>query len=143
MGKTMAYDPNNIFARLLRNEIPSHRVYEDEATIAFMDVMPQSPGHTLVIPRVAGENLLDTAPTSLEAAIRATQKVAAAVKQAFDAKGIIVTQFNGSPAGQTVFHLHFHIIPVYGPGGIGLHARDRADDAVLADHAARIRAAIS
>lgn len=139
----MAYDPNNIFARLIRGEIPSHRVFEDAATLAFMDVMPQSPGHTLVAPKVAGENLLDTPPASLEATMRTVQRVAAAVKTAMEATGLILTQFNGSPAGQTVFHLHFHIIPVYAPGGIGIHARDRADDAVLAAHAARIRAALT
>jgi histidine triad (HIT) family protein len=139
----MAYDPNNIFARILRGEIPCHRVYEDDAVLSFMDVMPQSPGHTLVIPKRAGENLLDTPPDSLAAAIGVTQRIAMAVKAAFDAQGIILTQFNGAAAGQTVFHLHFHVIPVYGPGGIGMHAREMADSAVLAGHAERIRAALA
>jgi histidine triad (HIT) family protein len=138
----MPYDPNNVFARIVRGELPCHRVYEDAETLVFMDLMPQSPGHTLVIPKNAGENLLDTPTISVEAAMRVTQRVARAVQQAFDAKGIIVTQFNGSAAGQTVFHLHFHVIPVYGPGGIELHARAMADATVLAEHAERVRGAL-
>lgn len=138
----MAYDPNNIFARMVRGEIPCIRVYEDADTIAFMDIMPQAEGHTLVIPKVAGENLYETSPESVTAAIRTTQKVARAVQKAFAAPGVIVTQFNGSTAGQTVFHLHFHIVPVYAAGGWRPHARDKADPAVLETHAARIRAAL-
>ena len=109
----MAYDPTNIFARIVRGEIPCVRVYEDADTLAFMDLMPQSEGHTLVIPKVAGENLFDTPPGSVAAAILSTQRVARAVKAAFSPPGLIVTQFNGPAAGQTVFHLHFHIIPRY------------------------------
>ena len=139
----MAYDPANVFARILRGELPCHRVYEDADTLAFMDVMPQSPGHTLVIPKQAGENLMDTPTSSLQAAIQTTQRVARAVQQAFSAPGLIVTQFNGATAGQTVFHLHFHIIPVYGPGGVGHHARHAADSTVLAEHAEKIRAALT
>jgi histidine triad (HIT) family protein len=138
----MAYDSNNVFARILRGELPCHRVYEDADTVAFMDVMPQSPGHTLIIPKQAGENLMDTSVASLQAAILTTQRVARAVQRAFSAKGVIVTQFNGAAAGQTVFHLHFHVIPVYGPGGIGHHAREFADSAVLAEHAEQVRAAL-
>lgn len=139
----MAYDPNNIFARIVRGELPCHRVYEDADTLVFMDLMPQSPGHTLVIPKVAGENLLDTPTASVEAAIRVTQRVAQAVKKAMDAQGIILTQFTGSAAGQTVFHLHFHEIPVYGAGGVGMHARSMADAAVLAEQADKIRRALA
>jgi len=139
----MAYDPNNIFARIVRGELTCHRVYEDDDTLVFMDLMPQSPGHTLVIPKVAGENLLDTPIASIEAAIRVTQRVAQAVKKAMGAQGIILTQFNGPAAGQTVFHLHFHVIPVYGAGGVGQHARSMADAAVLAEHAGKIRQALA
>ena len=138
----MAYDPNNIFARMVRGEIPCIRVFEDADTIAFMDIMPQADGHTLVIPKVAGENLYETSPESVAAAIRTTQKVARAVQKAFAAPGVIVTQFNGSTAGQTVFHLHFHIVPVYTSGGWRPHAREKADPAVLEAHATRIRAAL-
>lgn len=138
----MAYDPNNIFARMVRGEIPCVKVFEDAETLAFMDIMPQSEGHTLVIPKVAGENLFETAPESVAAAIRTTQRVARAVHRAFSAPGIVVTQFNGQTAGQTVFHLHFHVIPVYSSGAWRLHAREKADPAVLEAHAARIRAAL-
>jgi histidine triad (HIT) family protein len=138
----MAYDPANVFARILRGELPCHRVYEDAQTLAFMDLMPQSPGHVLVIPKVAGENLLDTQLESLHAAIATTQRVGRAVREAFSAQGLIITQFNGATAGQTVFHLHFHVIPVYAPGGIGPHARECADSAVLAEHAATLRAVL-
>jgi histidine triad (HIT) family protein len=138
----MSYDPNNVFARIVRGELPCHRVHEDEYTLAFMDLMPQSEGHTLIIPKHAGENILDTPPASVEAAIRVTQRIAQAVQAAFAPKGLIVTQFNGSAAGQTVFHLHFHVIPVYSPGELGLHARQMADSHLLADHADRIKAAL-
>ena len=102
----MTYDPNNVFARIVRGELPCHRVHEDEHTLAFMDLMPQSEGHTLIIPKQAGTNILDTPPASVEAAIRVTQRIAQAVQTVFAPKGLIVTQFNGSAAGQTVFHLH-------------------------------------
>ncbi len=138
----MAYDPNNIFARIVRGELPCVRVYEDAQTLAFMDLMPQSEGHTLVIPKVAGEDLLDTPPASIAAAVHTTQRVARAVRAAFAAPGIIVTQFNGAVAGQTVFHLHFHVIPVYVAGGLRMHGRERADGSILEAHAARIRAAL-
>ncbi|HUO79133.1 MAG TPA: HIT family protein [Steroidobacteraceae bacterium] len=139
----MAYDANNIFARMVRGEIPCIRVHEDAETLAFMDIMPQADGHTLVIPKVAGENIYETPPESVAAAIRTTQRVARAVQQAFAPPGIIVTQFNGPAAGQTVFHLHFHIVPVYTAGGWRPHAREKADPAVLEAHAGRIRAALA
>lgn len=139
----MAYDPNNIFARMVRGEIPCIKVHEDAQTLAFMDIMPQSDGHVLVIPKVAGENLMDTPPESAAAAIATTQRVARAVKTAMGAPGIVVTQFNGSTAGQTVFHLHFHVIPVYQSGQMRMHARDKADPAKLEEQAAKIRAALA
>ena len=139
----MAYDANNLFARMVRGEIPCIRVHEDAATLAFMDIMPQADGHTLVIPKVAGENLYETPPESVAAAIRATQRVARAVQKAFAPAGLIVTQFNGPAAGQTVFHLHFHIVPVYTAGPWRPHAREKADPAVLEAHAVRIRAALA
>jgi histidine triad (HIT) family protein len=139
----MAYDPQNIFARMVRGEIPCVRVHEDAETLAFMDIMPQAEGHTLVIPKLAGENLYDTPPASLAAAIRTTQRVARAVQRTFAAPGLIVTQFNGPTAGQTVFHLHFHVIPVYASGPWRAHAREKADPAVLEQHAERIRAALA
>jgi len=138
----MAYDRNNIFARILRGEIPAHKVYEDEHTLAFMDVMPQAEGHALVIPKVQAENLFDLPPEALAATILTTQRVARAVKKAFDAPGILIAQLNGAPAGQSVFHIHFHVVPRHEGFDLRLHARDMADHAVLAQHAARVRAAL-
>jgi histidine triad (HIT) family protein len=141
-GRRMAYDRNNVFARILRGEIPAHKVCEDEHTLAFMDVMPQADGHTLVIPKVEAENLFDLPPDALAATILATQRVARAVRKAFDAPGILIAQLNGRPAGQSVFHIHFHVVPRKEGFDLRLHARDMADPAVLAEHAARIRAAL-
>jgi len=138
----MAYDTSNVFARILRGEIPAHKVFEDEHTLAFMDVMPQSAGHTLVIPRVAAENLFDLPASALAATIASTQRVARAVKKAFDAPGIMIAQLNGREAGQSVFHVHFHIVPRYEGIDLRFHARDMADQAMLAEHAARVRAAL-
>ena len=138
----MSYDPNNVFARIIRGELPAHRVYEDADTVTFMDLMPQADGHTLVIPKRAGEGLLDTSPDSLTAAMRTVQRVAAAVSLAFAPQGIVLTQFNGAAAGQTVFHLHFHIIPVYSGAVMEKHARTMAPAERLAEHAERIRRAL-
>ena len=138
----MAYDRNNVFARILRGEIPAHKVHEDAHTLAFMDVMPQADGHTLVIPKASAENILDVPPESLAATILATQRVARAVKKAFDAPGILVAQLNGSAAGQSVFHIHFHVLPRHAGLDLRFHARDMADHKVLAEHAARVRAAL-
>src|SRR5512134_3270547 len=138
----MAYDDNNIFARIIRGEIPCHKVYEDADTIAFMDIMPQAEGHTLVLPKSPGEDVLTLPPEALAAAIRTTQKVARAVKKAFSPPGIMIAQLNGPAAGQSVFHLHFHVIPRYAGKDLGIHAAKQADHAVLAGHAARLRAAL-
>ena len=138
----MAYDPTNIFARILRGEIPCHKVYEDDHTLAFMDIMPQVDGHTLVIPKAEGENIFDLPPEALSATILTTQRIARAVKKAFDAPGIMVVQLNGAAAGQSVFHLHFHVAPRHAGRDLGMHAGAMADPEVLAQHAARIRAAL-
>jgi histidine triad (HIT) family protein len=138
----MAYDSNNIFARILRGEIPSHRVYEDDLTLAFMDVMPQADGHTLIIPKVEAENILDTPPEALSAVVLTTQRVARAVRKAFDAPGLLIAQLNGRAAGQSVFHVHFHVVPRREGLELRFHARDMADPKLLAEHAARIRAAL-
>ena len=98
-----AYDDNNIFAKILKGEIPSYRVYEDEHTVAFMDVMPQSPGHTLVVPKAPSRNIFDADPAALQQAIIVVQKIAVAVREAFEADGVYIAQFNEPPAGQTVF----------------------------------------
>jgi histidine triad (HIT) family protein len=138
----MAYDPNNVFARILRGEIPAHKVCEDERTLAFMDVMPQADGHTLVIPKHPAENLFDLPADDLAATLRTTQRVARAVKKAFDAPGIMIAQLNGAAAGQSVFHIHFHVVPRHAGIDLRFHARDMADPARLAEHAERVRAAL-
>lgn len=138
----MAYDTNNVFARILRDEIPAHKVFEDAHTLAFMDVMPQADGHTLVIPRYPAETLFDLPAEQLAATILTTQRVARAVKKAFDAPGILVAQLNGPAAGQSVFHIHFHIVPRRAGIDLRFHAREMADHAILAAHAERVRAAL-
>jgi len=138
----MSYDPNNIFAKILRGEIPCHKVYEDEETFAFMDVMPQVDGHTLVVPKAASRNLLDADPAMLGHLMMVVQKVARAVKVAFNAEGILIKQFNEPAAGQTVFHLHVHILPRKEGTELRRHVSDMADPALLAKHAEMIRAAL-
>jgi len=138
----MAYDSNNVFARILRGEIPAHKVCEDERTLAFMDVMPQADGHTLVIPKHPAENLFDLPADDLAATVRTTQRVARAVRKAFDAPGIMIAQLNGAAAGQSVFHIHFHVVPRHAGIDLRFHARDMADPARLAEHAERVRAAL-
>lgn len=134
----MSYDDNNIFAKILRGEIPCHRVYEDADTLAFMDVMPQSPGHLLVIPKTPSRNILDADPATLSKVIPIVQKLAVAAKEAFYADGITVTQFNEPAAGQTVYHLHFHIIPRYEGAGLKPHSGQMEDNAVLATNAKKV-----
>ena len=138
----MAYDTNNIFARILRGEANAHVVLDEEHCMAFMDVMPQSPGHTLVIPREPVENLFELSAEGLTHLMAATQRVARAVYAAFDPGGVMVMQLNGANAGQTVFHIHFHVIPRYAGEGLTLHARSVADASQLERHAARVRAAL-
>ena len=135
----MAYDHENIFAKILRNEAPAVRVFEDELSLAFMDVMPQVQGHTLVIPKAPAENIHEFDPEILGHTIRTTQTVAAAVKLAFDAPGIMIAQLNGASAGQTVFHLHFHILPRFDGLEFSLHARDMQEMEVLKSQAEQIK----
>lgn len=138
----MSYDPNNPFAKILRDDMPAVRVFEDDRTLAFMDVMPQSDGHTLIIPKERVEDIFDVSPETLDAVIATTQRVALAVRTAFRPAGVQIMQLNGSAAGQTVFHLHFHVIPRYGEEPLRFHAREMADMAVLEEHAAKIRTAL-
>lgn len=138
----MSYDVNNPFARILRGEAPASMVYEDEHAVAFMDLMPQVEGHTLVVPRSPSRDLFDIDPEVLAGTIHATQTVARAVRKAFDAPGIMVAQLSGAAAGQTVFHLHFHILPRFNGIEFRLHAAAVEDRARLDALAARIRAAL-
>ncbi len=138
----MAYDPNNIFAKILRGEVPSQKVYEDDATIAILDVMPQSDGHTLVIPKAPAENLFELDAASLEAVIRTGQRMALAVRRAFHPDGVTLLQFNGAEAGQSVFHFHLHVVPRYAGQPLRSHGRGFADPAGLAGQAAQLRTAL-
>ena len=137
-----AYDDANIFAKILAGETPCHKVFEDDVALAFMDVFPQSPGHTLVVPKARARTLFDIDDETLCALLPRVKTVAAGVRDALDPDGIVITQFNGAPAGQTVFHIHFHIIPRYEGVDIGRHGDGKAEDSMLADQAAAIAAAI-
>ncbi|MBZ9681166.1 MULTISPECIES: HIT family protein [unclassified Mesorhizobium] len=138
-----AYNTGNIFAKILRGEIPSHRVYEDEAVVAFMDVMPQGPGHTLVVPKAPSRNLLDADPLTFGPLFTVVQKVARAVKKAFDADGVTIIQFNEPASGQTVYHLHVHVIPRFDGIPLKPHSGEIEKPEVLAENARRIKAALA
>jgi histidine triad (HIT) family protein len=135
-----AYDPSNIFAKIIKGEIPSHKVYEDADVLVMMDIFPQSRGHVLIIPKAASRNLLDADPAVLAKAIDQVQRVAKATQTALNPDGIRIVQYNEAPAGQSVFHLHFHVIPVYEGIEIGRHGQGKADDAELAEQAKAIAA---
>ena len=124
-----SYDPDNVFAKVIRGELPAAKVFEDDAVLAFMDLFPQSRGHVLVISKGStARNLLEVDPDHLRTLMLGVQRVAKAVRAALEPDGIVVTQFNGAPAGQTVFHLHVHVIPRYEGVELGRHgAGDPAD----------------
>ena len=137
------YDENNIFAKILRGEIPAVKVYEDDVALAFMDLFPQATGHTLVIPKVAARNFIEFPGDFLGSYMQRVQSVAKAITKALSPDGVRVMQFNGAPAGQTVFHLHFHIIPWTEGARMTTHgASGQADPAVLSKVASKITAAI-
>ncbi len=138
----MTYDTDNIFAKILRGEIPCHKVYEDDDAIAFMDVMPQGTGHTLVLPKAASRNLLDADPAVLAKLYPVVQKIARAAKDAFAADGITIIQFNEPAAGQTVFHLHVHVIPRFDGVPLKPHTGDMEKPEVLSASAEKIKAAL-
>jgi len=137
-----AYDTNNIFAKILRGELPCHKVYEDEHTLAFLDIMPRSPGHTLVIPKAPARNILDIAPDSLAHVIRTAKKIAIAGKKAFNADGITLQQFSEQAGGQVVFHLHVHVMPRVEGVALLPPASRKEDVKVLEDHTTRLIAAL-
>jgi len=141
MSLNVTYDPNNIFAKILRGEIPSAKVREDDKVLSFMDVFPQSLGHTLVVPKVNACNLFDIAPEDLKILVAETQRIARAVRDALEPDGIEIRQFNGEAGGQTVYHIHFHIIPRWHDMTLKAHAQGvMADMSDLNDTAARIKA---
>ncbi|HEX4410459.1 MAG TPA: HIT family protein [Xanthobacteraceae bacterium] len=136
------YDSNNIFAKILRGELPAHKVYEDDKTFAFLDIMPRAPGHTLVIPKSPARTLLDIAPDDLMAVAKTTQKVARAAVSVFAADGLTIQQFNEPAGGQVVFHLHMHIIPRKAGVAMKPPASFKEDSAVLKEQAATLAAAL-
>lgn len=138
-----AYDPTNVFAKILRGELPSQTVYEDADTLAIMDIMPRADGHVLVLPRAACRNILDAPAEVVRAVAQTTQKLARAVKTAFGAEGVTVQQFNESAGGQVVFHLHVHVMPRFEGVALRPHTGEMAKPEVLAAHAEKIRAALS
>ena len=137
-----AYDPNNIFAKILRGEFPCYKVYEDDHVLAFLDIMPRAPGHTLVVPKAPARNLLDVKPDDLAHVARVAQKIARAAMTAFKADGITLQQFSEPAGGQVVFHLHMHVMPRH--DGIALlpPASRKEDVKVLEDNATRLAAAL-
>jgi histidine triad (HIT) family protein len=137
-----SYDQNNIFAKILRGEFPAYKVYEDDRVLAFLDIMPQAPGHTLVVPKTPARNVLDVAPDDLAYLIKVTQKIAKTAMSVLAADGLNIFQFNEPAAGQTVFHLHFHVIPRRDGVSLRPPASVKEDPAVLADQAKQLAAAL-
>lgn len=140
---TPAYDPNNIFAKILRGEMPCYKVFEDDVALAFMDIMPRADGHVLVIPKVPARNILDIGANDLGDLIARVQKVAHGVKQAMGAEGITLQQFNESAGGQVVFHLHFHILPRFAGISLKPHTGAMEKPEVLKPLQAKIAAALA
>jgi histidine triad (HIT) family protein len=138
-----SYDPTNVFARILRGELPSYKVYEDDRAFAFLDIMPRSPGHTLVIPKAPARNILDVAPDDLAHVMKVAQKIARAGMKVFDADGVTVQQFSEPAGGQVVFHLHVHVMPRKTGVALKPPASFNEDAAVLSDQASRLAAALT
>lgn len=136
------YEPNNIFAKILRGELPAHKVYEDAKTFAFLDIMPRAPGHTLVIPKSPARTFLDIAPDDLADLIKVAQKIAKAAVTVFSADGLTIQQFNEPAGGQVVFHLHIHVIPRRNGVPLKPPASVKEDPAVLSDQALRLATAL-
>jgi histidine triad (HIT) family protein len=138
-----AYDPNNIFAKILRGELPCHKIYEDDRAFVLLDIMPRAPGHTLVLPKAPARNILDVPPDDLAHVIKVTQRVAKAAMTAFEADGVTIQQFNESAGGQVVFHLHVHVIPRKEGVAMKPPASEKEKPEVLAEHARKLSAALA
>ncbi|MEZ5676210.1 histidine triad (HIT) family protein [Thalassovita litoralis] len=138
----MSYDNDNIFAKILRGEIPSEKLYEDDETYVFMDIMPRADGHCLVIPKTPCRNMLDASDAQLAACLKTVRRMGHAVMAAFDAGGVTIQQFNEAVGGQEVFHLHYHVLPRH--EGVKMRPPGKMEDmAVLKENAAKIRAALA
>ncbi len=138
-----SYDPNNIFAKIVRGELPSYKVYEDDKTFAFLDIMPRAPGHTLVLPKAPARNMLDVSPDDLAHVMQAAQKIAKAAMKVFEADGITMQQFNEGAGGQVVFHLHVHIIPRKTGLPMKPPASEKEKPEILAEQAKKLGAALA
>ena len=138
----MSYDTNNVFAKILRGELPAERVYEDAETLAIMDIMPRADGHVLVIPKTAARNVLDATPQQLAACMATVQKLSHAVMKAFSAEGVTIQQFNEPAGGQVVFHLHYHVLPRHDGVKLRPHTGAMEKPEVLKANADKIRAAL-
>ena len=139
---TPAYDTNNVFAKIMRGELPSHTVYEDDKTLVIMDIMPRGDGHVLVIPKAPSRNIFDIADADLHAVMSTVKKLAIAVKKAFGADGTTIQHFSEPAGGQVVFHTHVHVIPRFDGVPMRPHTGEMADNGALAAHAEKIRAAL-
>jgi histidine triad (HIT) family protein len=137
-----AYDPNNIFAKILRGELPCHKVYEDDKALAFLDIMPRAPGHTLVLPKSPARNMLDVDPSDLAHVMQVAQRIAQAQMKVFNADGITIQQFNESAGGQVVFHLHVHVVPRHDGAPMKPPASLKEETAVLSDQALKLAAVL-
>jgi histidine triad (HIT) family protein len=137
-----SYDPNNIFAKILRGELPCYKVYEDDKVLAFLDIMPRSPGHTLVLPKAPARNILEIGADDLAPVVTTAQRVSKAAMKAFSADGITIQQFNEGAGGQVVFHLHLHVIPRKAGVTMKPPASEKEKPDVLAEHAKKLAAAI-
>ena len=138
-----SYDANNIFAKILRGELPCYKVYEDDKALAFLDIMPRAPGHTLVLPKAPARNILDVDPDDLTHVIKVTQRIAKAVLKVFGADGVTVQQFNESAGGQVVFHLHVHVIPRKQGVALKPPASEKEKPEVLTEQADKLKAALA
>ncbi len=138
----MPYDPNNVFAKILRGELPCVKVYEDDHTLAFMDIMPQTPGHVVVVPKEAAADMMDLSPEGAARLIQTSQKITRAAKTALDASAVTLVQRSGRESGQTVFHVHFNVMPHYPGVPLKIHAQSMVDPKTLEPIAAKIRAAL-
>jgi histidine triad (HIT) family protein len=139
----MAYDSTNLFAKILRGELPAYKVYEDDKALAFLDIMPRAPGHALVLPKATARNVLDVEPDDLAHVMKVAQKIAKAAMKVFDAEGITIQQFNESAGGQVVFHLHVHIIPRRSGVALKPPASEKEKPEVLAENAEKLKAALA
>jgi histidine triad (HIT) family protein len=138
-----AYDPSNVFAKILRGELPAHRLYEDADTLVIMDIMPRADGHCLVIPKTPARNVLDASAEQLSACIKTVQRMSKAVMAAFGADGVTIQQFNESAGGQVVFHLHYHVLPRHTGVSLRPHTSTMEKPDVLKTNADKIRAAVA